>query len=119
MTKIFWHRLVEITPEQVDALAAVDRLDVVVMMRLAVDGKASESMIIGSSRMTRSRNAPTDMQSFGRCTTVRALSGAELRSFLGMTLGSADCRPGAVTLISSHSRMSESHVLFYRWGSTS
>ena len=45
MTKLFWHRLVEMTPEQVGALAAVDRLDVAVMVRLAVDGKASKSVI--------------------------------------------------------------------------
>jgi hypothetical protein len=45
MAKLFWHRLVEMTPEQVGALAAVDRLDVAVMVRLAVDGKASKSVI--------------------------------------------------------------------------
>jgi hypothetical protein len=45
MTKLFCHRLVEMTPEQVGALAAVDRLDVAVMVRLAVDGKASKSVI--------------------------------------------------------------------------
>ncbi len=41
----FWHQLVEMTPEQVNSLAAVDRLDVAVMVRLAVDGKASKSVI--------------------------------------------------------------------------
>ena len=45
MTDPFWHRLIEMTPEQVDALAAIDRLDVAVMMRLAIDGKASKSVI--------------------------------------------------------------------------